>query len=97
METDNEYIPNDRLPVMIDNRLITNDGNRREKPHIAFVTVKLDIRAVNADGTLDHYVMGNDCLEKYGITRKGQFVVKGHDEASCIQKILKILENIKDG
>jgi hypothetical protein len=97
METDEEYISNNNLPTMIDNRLTPVDTNRRERPHIAIVTIKLDIRAMNADGTLDQYVMGDQCLEKYGISRKGQFVVKGHSEAECIKKTTETLENIKNG
>ena len=97
METSEEYIPNNNLPTMIDNRLTPVDTNRRERPHVAIVTIKLDVRAINADGPLDQYVMGDQCLEKYGISRKGQFVVKGHDEADCIKKIIETLENIKNG
>lgn len=97
METDEGYVPNVNLPAMIDNRVLSKEENVREKPHIAIVTLKLDVRAINADGTLDQYVMGDKSLERYGITRKGQFVIKGHDEADCIKKILETLEKIKNG
>jgi len=97
METEPKYIPNDNLPIMVDNRLTDVDMNRREKLHIAIVTVKLDVRAINQDGTLDQYVMGDECLDKYGIARKGQFVVKGYDEADCINNIIQTLERIKNG
>ena len=97
MAIDENYIPNNNLPIMVDNRIVSNDMNRREKPHIAIVTVKVDIWAVNADGTLDQYVMGDSTLERYGISRKGQFVVKGHDEADCINKIIQTMERIQDG
>jgi hypothetical protein len=97
MATEEEYIPNDNLPTMINNRLSDTDGNRRDKPHIAIVTIKLDVRAINADGTLDHYVMGDQCLDKYGVSRKGQFVIKGHDEADCINNVMQTLERIKNG
>ena len=97
METNEDYIPNNDLPIMIDNRVISNEVNRREKPHIAIVTIKLDVRAINADGTLDQYVMGDSALERYGISRKGQFVLKGHDEADCVNKIIQTMERIQDG
>ena len=97
METNSDYIPNNNLPIMIDNRVISSDINRKEKPHIAIVTVKLDIRAINADGTLDQYVMGDACLEKYGISRKGQFVMKGHSEADCVKKTIEALEKVQHG
>ena len=97
METNEDYIPNNGLPIMIDNRVISNEVNRREKPHIAIVTIKLDVRAINADGTLDQYVIGDSALERYGISRKGQFVLKGHDDADCVNKIIQTMERIQDG
>mgnify|MGYP003152552465 CR=1 FL=1 len=69
---------------------------RSQKPHLAIVTLKVDVRAMNVDETLDHSVMGNGALKKYGLTRKGQFHVRGVDEADCIRKLKQILERIND-
>lgn len=74
-----------------------SDIHRSIKPHIAIVTLKIDIRSVNSDETLDLHVMGNDALQKYGLARKGQFVIKGTSEADCIKKLKDILENITNG
>ena len=39
------------------------DMERREMPHIAIVTLKLDVRAIFPNGLFDKYVEG-DCLQK---------------------------------
>lgn len=70
---------------------------RSTKPHIAIVTLKLDIRAINVNETFDLCIMGDNALKKYGLARKGQFIVKGTSEADCIRKLTKILENINNG
>ncbi|SVA81302.1 uncharacterized protein METZ01_LOCUS134156 [marine metagenome] len=70
----------------------SDDFPRSIKPHIAMITFKIDIRAMNIDETLDIQVMGNKALEKYGMAQKGQFVIKGISEADCIQKIKNLLE-----
>ena len=62
--------------------------NRREQPHHATITIKIDVRKINTNGTLDPFVMGNGPLEKYGMTRKAQLCLSGPTEADCI-KILK--------
>ena len=71
-----------------------SDMHRSTKPHIAIVTLKIDIRSMNSDETLDLYAMGNDALQKYGLARKGQFVIKGTSEADCIRKLKTTLEKI---
>ena len=73
------------------------DIPRSSKPHIAIVTMKIDIKARNPDDTLDFYSMGDKALKKYGISQKGQFVVKGSSEADCINKLKEILERIGNG
>ena len=75
----------------------SGDMYRSTKPHIAIVTMKLDVRAMNPDGTLDLHVMGSSALKKYNIGEKAQFVVKGTSEAECIDKLKKVLERINDG
>ena len=88
METNNRPIQ----PMV--NGIPAPDMDRRSRPHIAIVTMKVDVRAINPDNTLDLYTMGDGCLSKYGLSQKGQFVVKGYSEADCIQKLQQILESI---
>ena len=68
--------------------------DRRERPHHATITMKIDIRQINKEGTLGHDVMGNRLLEKYGISTKAQFCVSGSNEAACIDTIKKKLEQL---
>lgn len=70
------------------------DMERREMPHIAIVTLKLDVRAIFPNGLFDKYVMGDEALRKYGLAQKGQFVMKGYSEGDCLQKVQKLLEDI---
>ena len=84
---------NKRLQPVVDGVSIPQ-MERRSRPHIAIVTMKVDVRAINPDNTLDLYTMGDECLHKYNMSQKGQFVVKGYSEADCINKLKKILECI---
>ena len=67
---------------------------RRDYPHHAMVTLKIDIRKINRDGTLDHQVMGNHLLKKYGISRKAQWSISGASEAECIKNLIEKLEKL---
>jgi len=69
-------------------------GLRREQPHHATITVKIDVRKLNNDGSLDHFVMGNGILCKYGITRKAQLYLSGPTEADCIKLVKERLEKL---
>ena len=71
-----------------------SNTDRRERPHHATITMKIDIRQINKDGTLGHDVMGNRLLEKYGISTKAQFCVSGSNEAACIDTRKKKLEQL---
>ena len=73
-----------------------NDVPRREKGHLAIITMKIDIRPMNNDKTLDNYMLGPKDLEKYNISNKAQIVVKGHSEAACVQKIKDMLGKINE-
>tara|TARA_B100000929_G_C15320197_1_gene357005 strand:- start:121 stop:429 length:309 start_codon:yes stop_codon:yes gene_type:complete len=88
-----------KLPFggIIEDQHYNTDIYRSTKPHMAVVTLKIDIRAMNSDESLDPRVMGNRALQKYGIAQKGQFVVRGTSEADCIKKLKTILENINNG
>ena len=67
---------------------------RREQPHHATITIKIDVRKINSNGTLDPLVMGNGPLEKYGMTRKAQLYLSGPTEAACIKNLKERLERL---
>lgn len=67
---------------------------RRSQPHHATITIKVDVRKMNGDGTLDHFVMGNGLLCNYGMTRKAQLCVSGPTEADCIKIVKERLERL---
>ena len=69
---------------------------KREKPHLAVITFKIDIRAMNSDATLELHVMNDAALKKYDIAQKGQMIVKGYNEADCINNIKKILRKVQE-
>jgi len=69
---------------------------RRSMPHVAVVTFRIDVRPVNPDETFNHYILQKKDLEKYGLGDKAQFVIRGHSEADCAQKVRKILEKINE-
>ena len=70
------------------------DLERSKKPHLAIVTMKIDIRSMEADGSLDKYVMGENALRKYGITPKAQVQISGPSEAACIKNLKQLLERL---
>tara|TARA_R100000008_G_scaffold85426_2_gene75336 strand:- start:1381 stop:1617 length:237 start_codon:yes stop_codon:yes gene_type:complete len=70
------------------------DIPRRDYPHHATVTMKIDIRKINKNGNLDTQVMGNHLLEKYGISNKAQWCISGASEAECIKNLKEKLENL---
>ena len=76
---------------------IENGIERNKKPHIAIVTMKVDVRALNPDGTMDEAVLGDGILDKYGIARMGRINVIGFSEADCINKTKKMLEKMENG
>jgi hypothetical protein len=70
------------------------DNYRRAQPHHATITIKIDVRKLNSNGTLDSLVMGNNALEKYGMTRKAQLYLSGPTEADCIKILKERLEKL---
>ena len=72
----------------------TPDMEKRAMPHIAIITLKVDVRAIFPNGLFDQYVMGDGALAKYGLAQKGQFMVRGYSEGDCLQKVQKLLEDI---
>ena len=70
------------------------DIHRRDYPHKAVVTMKIDIRKINRDGTLDSQIMGNHLLQKYGVSTKAQWCTSGASEAECIKNLKEKLEKL---
>ena len=73
---------------MNDFEISDNQVDRKICPHHATITMKIDIRKMYEDGSLDNQVMGNRLLSKYGISTKAQICISGASEADGI-KILK--------
>lgn len=71
-----------------------NDVERRLCPHHATITLKIDIRKMYDDGSLDHQVMGNRLLSKYGMSNKAQLCISGSSEADCIRILKEKLEKL---
>ena len=76
------------------NEIDPEELHRREQPHHATVTIKIDVRKINQNGTLDPLVMGNGPLARYGITRKAQIYISGSTEADCIKILKERLERL---
>ena len=71
-----------------------NQIERRNFPHHATITIKIDIRKMYDDGSLDNQVMGNRLLSKYGISNKAQLCISGASEAECIRILKEKLEKL---
>jgi len=69
-------------------------GFRRDHPHHATITMKIDVRKMNKDGTLDAMVMGDGLLVKYGISTKAQLYLSGPTEAHCVKMVKERLERL---
>ena len=68
--------------------------NRTEFPHHATVTLKIDVRKMHPDGSLESSVIGNEILKKYGVSRKAQICTSGATEADCIKNLNEMLEKM---
>ena len=71
-----------------------NQIDRKSFPHHATITIKIDIRKMYDDGSLDNQVMGNRLLSKYGISNKAQMSISGASEADCIRILKERLEKL---
>jgi len=70
------------------------DLARSQKPHVAVITMKIDIRAMEPDGTLDECVMGERSLSKYRMTPKAILKISGPSEAACVKNVKDLLERL---
>lgn len=76
---------------------VTKEKNHIDRslcPHHAVVTLKIDIRKIKTDGTLDNKVIGNADLQKYGISNKAQICFSAPTEAECIKLVKEKLEKL---
>jgi hypothetical protein len=71
-----------------------NQVDRKSCPHHATLTIKIDVRKMYDDGSLDSQVMGNRLLSKYGISSKAQLCISGASEADCIRILKEKLEKL---
>ena len=79
---------------MNDFEISDNQVDRKICPHHATITMKIDIRKMYEDGSLDNQVMGNRLLSKYGISTKAQICISGATEADCIRILKEKLEKL---
>tara|TARA_Y100000389_G_scaffold200415_1_gene240746 strand:+ start:2543 stop:2788 length:246 start_codon:yes stop_codon:yes gene_type:complete len=79
---------------MNDFEISDNQVDRKICPHHATITMKIDIRKMYEDGSLDSQVMGNRLLSKYGISTKAQICISGASEADCIRILKERLEKL---
>ena len=68
--------------------------NRRLCPHHAVITIKIDIRKINSDGSLDTQTIGNSILDKYNISNKAQICFSATSEAECIKLVKEKMERL---
>lgn len=68
--------------------------SRKNRPHHATITIKIDIREILSDGSLDPVILDNFLLEQYGISTKAQLCISGPTEADCINNLIKLLERL---
>ena len=71
-----------------------NQIDRKNCPHHATITMKIDIRKMYDDGSLDNQVIGNRLISKYGISNKAQICISGATEADCIRILKEKLEKL---
>lgn len=70
--------------------------DRKICPHNVVITMKIDIRKINRDGSLDGQVIGNKILEPYGISNKAQFIFNAATEADAIKILKDKLRRLED-
>ena len=73
-----------------------HDLDRKTCPHHVVITMKIDIRKINPDTTLDHQVIGNKLLAKYGITNKAQICFSAPTEADAVKILKEKVKRLED-
>ena len=72
----------------------TDRPSRKEYPHVAVLTFRIEVRSLSRNNTMGESVLGNNELMKWGMSNKAKIHVKGATEAECIQKVKNMLENL---
>lgn len=72
------------------------DLDRKLCPHHVVVTIKIDVRKIHSDGTLDSQVIGNRILKNYGITNKAQICFSAKNEAEAIKTVKERIKRLED-
>lgn len=72
------------------------DRGRKDFPHIAVLTFRIEVREVQPNGIMGESVLGRNELQKFGMSDKAQIHVMGGTESECIQKVKNLLENLDD-
>lgn len=80
----------------LENQKIEQRG-RKDFPHVAVLTFRIEVREVDKDGIMGQSVLGRNELNKFGMSDKAQIHVKGATESECIQKVKTLLENLNAG
>tara|TARA_Y100001938_G_scaffold148674_1_gene233086 strand:+ start:2126 stop:2380 length:255 start_codon:yes stop_codon:yes gene_type:complete len=83
--------------VILDSNENQQDIPRSQKPHLAIITMRIDVRSIESDGSLGNTKLGFQDLSKYGMSTKAQLSVTGIDEADCIAKTKELLERLNNG
>lgn len=71
------------------------DPKTYQFPHVATISFDIKMSKVLQDGTIDTALVSNKDMEKYGISNKAIFIVKGIDKIDCFEKIKKVLGALK--
>lgn len=79
---------------MFPTKIESDDVPRKLCPHHAVVTLKIDVRKIKQDGTLDNQVIGNKILSQYGMSNKAQICFSAPTEAECMKLIKEKLEKL---
>ncbi len=67
---------------------------RKDFPHIAVLTFKIEVRSLANDNTMGESILSNQELRKFGMSDKAKIHIKGATESECICKVKNMLENL---
>ncbi len=81
---------------MMQNRVEADPEPVKARPHAAIITLKIEVREIDSNGTIGESVVGNGRLSKFGIRDKARIMIKGATEADCIVKVKQLLENLNE-
>jgi hypothetical protein len=65
-------------------------------PHMAFISIKIEVRELLKTGEASSRMMSRDELKEHGINSSSLLMTKGKDKANCITNLKKKLEGTSD-